>query len=144
MEGAKPSTSFRQSRCSSQAVPNQVISCAPACDMRSQAASIAIRVRPPPIEDSDLIMRVLSERSLSLVASPDLVAEQGLPEHLTDLACWPSFGLGQFQRQFSWCWTSPEKNIVDVSFTPRLVTTDMVALRNAALAGVGVVQLSKF
>lgn len=86
-------------------------------------------------------MRVLSERSLSLVASPDLVATQGVPGHLTDLAQWPSLGLGQPQYQFSWRWNSPENNWVEVPFSPRFVTTDMVALRNAALAGVGVVQL---
>lgn len=110
-------------------------------DLISEGVDVAIRVRPPPIEDSELILRVVSERSLSLVASPALVAAQGCPGHLTDLAQWPSLGLGQPQYQFAWRWTSPENQLVEVPFSPRFVTTDMVALRNVALAGVGVVQL---
>ncbi|MCY1250910.1 hypothetical protein D9M72_646050 [compost metagenome] len=42
-----PSISLRQSRCSSQATPNQLISWAPACDMRSQAASRVIGLKVP-------------------------------------------------------------------------------------------------
>lgn len=110
-------------------------------DLIGEGVDVAIRVRPAPIENSDLVMRVLSERSLSLVASPGLVEEQGMPSHLSDLAQWPSLGLGQPQYQFSWNWSSPDQKAVEVSFVPRFITTDMVALRNAALAGVGVVQL---
>ncbi|MCB1855212.1 MAG: LysR family transcriptional regulator [Halieaceae bacterium] len=110
-------------------------------DLIAEGVDVAIRVRPPPIEDSDLIIRVLSERSLSLVASPALVAARGAPGHLADLAQWPCLGLGQPQYHFSWRWNSPESKLVEVPFAPRFVTTDMVALRNAALAGVGVLQL---
>src|SRR5690606_39304818 len=44
---ARPSTSLRQSRCSSQATPNQVISWAPAALMRSQAASRVSALKVP-------------------------------------------------------------------------------------------------
>ncbi|MBU2887286.1 LysR family transcriptional regulator [Gilvimarinus agarilyticus] len=110
-------------------------------DLIAEGVDVAIRVRPPPIEDSDLVMRVLSERSLSLVASPGLVASHGQPSHLTDLSAWPSLGLGQPQYSFVWRWHSPNSQMIEVPFKPRFVTTDMLALRNAALAGVGVVQL---
>lgn len=110
-------------------------------DLIVEGVDVAIRVRPPPIEDSDLVMRVLSERRLSLVASPALVETYGFPSHLSDLSVWPSLGLGQPQYQFIWRWNSPDNKCVEVPFKPRFVTTDMVALRNAALAGVGVVQL---
>lgn len=86
-------------------------------------------------------MRVLSERSLSLVASPALVSRYALPNQLTDLCNWPSLGLGQPQHHFVWSWYAPNDKLFEVPFKPRFVTTDMVALRNAALAGVGVVQL---
>ncbi|HEY7774021.1 MAG TPA: LysR family transcriptional regulator [Marinagarivorans sp.] len=110
-------------------------------DVIAEGVDVAIRVRPPPIENSELVMRVLSERTLSLVASPDLVKEYGMPQHLADLCRWPSLGLGQPQYSFDWTWTSPTGEIVSVPFNPKFVTTDMVALRNSALAGVGVVQL---
>src|SRR5690606_39486409 len=39
-------------------------------DVLGEGIDIAIRVRPPPLEDSDLVMRVLAERGQCLVASP--------------------------------------------------------------------------
>tara|TARA_B100000700_G_scaffold175475_1_gene193815 strand:+ start:1301 stop:2206 length:906 start_codon:yes stop_codon:yes gene_type:complete len=112
-------------------------------DVIAEGVDVAIRVRPPPIEDSDLVMRVLSERSLSLVASPALIEKQGQPTRLNDLAHWPSLGLGTPQKQFVWSWTDPDGKLTEVPFKPRFITTDMVALRDLALAGVGVVQLPK-
>ncbi|MCG8610206.1 MAG: LysR family transcriptional regulator [Pseudomonadales bacterium] len=110
-------------------------------DVIAEGIDVAIRVRPPPLENSELVIRVLSERTLCLVASPTLVEAYGRPKHLTDLCKWPSLGLGQPQYTFDWTWTSPTGETVSVPFQPRFVTTDMVALRNAALAGVGIVQL---
>ncbi|AVJ55903.1 LysR family transcriptional regulator [Idiomarina sp. OT37-5b] len=112
-------------------------------DVIAEGVDIAIRVRPPPLEDSDLVMKVLSERTLCLVASPDLVNRLGRPKHLQDLAQWPSLGLGTPQKHFTWCWTSPTGEAFEVPFKPRFITTNMVALRDSALAGVGVVQLPK-
>ncbi|MBU2979136.1 LysR family transcriptional regulator [Alteromonas sp. C1M14] len=110
-------------------------------DLIAEGVDIAIRVRPPPIENSDLVMRVLSERNMSMVASPELIHHQLVPTELAQLNSWPSLGLGQPQYQFVWSWYSPAGELIDVPFKPRLITTDMVALRNAAVAGVGVVQL---
>jgi len=110
-------------------------------DLIADGVDVAIRVRRPPLENSDLIMRVLSERTLSLVASPKLIEQFGQPTHLTQLQNWPSLGLGQPQNNFEWTWRSPTGETVSVPFTPRFITTDMVALSNAALEAVGVVQL---
>lgn len=110
-------------------------------DVIAEGIDVAIRVRRPPIENSELAMRVLSERTLSLVASPQMVEERGMPGHLIDLCKWPSLGLGEPQHAFEWVWTSPGGETVRVPFNPRFVCTDMVALRNSALASVGIVQL---
>ncbi|VTM54266.1 LysR family transcriptional regulator [Klebsiella pneumoniae] len=40
-------------------------------DVVGEGIDVAIRVRPRPIEDSDLVMRVLADRGHRLVASPD-------------------------------------------------------------------------
>lgn len=40
-------------------------------DVVGEGIDIAIRVRPPPLEDSDLVLRTLSESNQCLVASPD-------------------------------------------------------------------------
>ncbi|QZN91895.1 LysR family transcriptional regulator [Idiomarina abyssalis] len=112
-------------------------------DVIAEGVDVAIRVRPPPLEDSDLVMKVLSERTLCIVASPDLVSKFGTPKHLCEIADWPSLGLGTPQKHFTWSWTSPDGQSFEVPFKPRFITTDMVALRDSALAGVGVVQVPK-
>ncbi len=110
-------------------------------DPVAEAIDIAIRVRPPPIQDSDLVMRVLSDRSQCLVASSALVGRFGMPAAPADLENWPSLGLGQPQQQFAWTLFGPESAQAIVHHTPRLITTDMITLRIAAMAGVGIVQL---
>ncbi len=41
---------------------------------------LAIRVRPAPLDDSDLVVRVLVEDRALLLASPDYLDRQGRPE----------------------------------------------------------------
>lgn len=50
-------------------------------DVVAEGVDVAIRVRPRPFEDSDLVMRVLADRGHRLVASPELVARMGKPWH---------------------------------------------------------------
>lgn len=110
-------------------------------DLVSEAVDVAIRVRPAPLEDSDLVMRVLADRGQCVVASPALVQRQGTPRAPADLADLPSLGLGAPHQDFAWNLFGPDGAHASVHFTPRFITTDMVALRTAAIAGVGLVQL---
>lgn len=110
-------------------------------DPVGEGVDLALRVRPPPLEDSDLVLRVLAHRSQALVASPALWARQGAPQAPTDLANWPSLGLGTPQQDHAWTLFGPENAQAVVAHAPRLVTRDMIALRAAAEAGVGLVQL---
>jgi DNA-binding transcriptional LysR family regulator len=110
-------------------------------DPVGEAIDVALRVRPPPIEDSDLVMRVMAKRSQCLVASPALVSLHGLPKAPSDLAEWPSIALGPAQEAHVWNLFGPGGEQAALSHTPRFVTGDMAALQRAALAGIGVVQL---
>lgn len=110
-------------------------------DLVHEAVDVAIRVRQPPLEDSDLVMKVLSERHLGLFASPNLLERHGPPTGPEALGDWPSLWLGGPAPRYAWDLYGPEGQQRSVRHTPRFVTTDMVALRRAALAGVGVVQL---
>jgi DNA-binding transcriptional LysR family regulator len=110
-------------------------------DLVAEGVDIAIRVRPAPLENSDLVLKVLSERGLSLVTSPDLIRKQGMPNNPYELSGWPSLGLGEPQYQYYWTLYGPDNEEVIVPHAPRYVTKDIITLRNAALKGVGVVQL---
>lgn len=110
-------------------------------DVLNENVDIAIRVRPLPLEDSDLVMRKLADRSMCLVASPQRVAQFGAPNSPADLQHWPSLALSKPQQVYRWCLQGPDKQDVTLHHTPRYITTDMIALRSAAVAGVGIVQL---
>lgn len=110
-------------------------------DVIGESIDVAIRVRFPPFEDSDLAMRILGESPQRMVGSPKLIA--GLPEPINpaDLAALPSLGLGPLNREHVWQLAGPDDASVRIPYKPRLVTDDMTQLLYAATEGVGVVQL---
>ncbi len=110
-------------------------------DVIEEGFDIAIRVRPPPLEDSDLVLRTLADRGQCLVASPDLLETHGRPEVPADLANFPSLALARPQHKHQWHLIGPDDSEARVTHHPRLVTRSMTALRIAATAGIGVVQL---
>ena len=110
-------------------------------DVIVEGVDIALRVRPPPLEDSDLVMRVLAELSQCLVASPALLERHGSPHGPAELSRYPSMDLGIPQNDHAWKLFGPDEAQATIYHQPRLITRGMLALRAAAIAGVGVVQL---
>lgn len=109
-------------------------------DVIGEGIDVAIRVRPPPLKDSDLVMKVLGERSWCLVARPSLLQQHGVPAVPADLAVLPSLDFGPPHGEHVWHLEGPGGSAA-VHHTPRFVTDDMIALRQAAVAGAGIVQL---
>lgn len=109
-------------------------------DVMGERLDLALRVRFPPLESSDLVMRVLSESRQRLVACPALLEGNELPKHPDDLAGIPSLDWGP-PRNHVWQLVGPEGMCADVRHQPRYITDDMSALRRAAQYGVGIVQL---
>ncbi len=108
-------------------------------DVIAEGFDVAIRVRFPPLEPTDLVMRRLDESTQCLVASPALIlAPLKSPADLNGL---PSLDLGPPRRDHQWQLESVDGQTAAVPHHPRLATDDMAALRQAAIAGVGVVQL---
>ncbi|KVK94782.1 LysR family transcriptional regulator [Burkholderia cepacia] len=110
-------------------------------DVVGEGIDVAIRVRPPPLEDSDLALRVLAERGQCLVASPTMLREHGAPAVPADLARLPSLDHGVPQFTHVWRLRGPDGAHAEIHHQPRFVTGGMLALRAAAVAGVGIVQL---
>lgn len=110
-------------------------------DVIREGFDMAIRVRFPPLEESDLVVKTLAENPQRLVASPALLA--GLAGSLTpaELARLPSLGWEPTRREHEWRLDGPDGATAVVRHRPRFVTEDMAALRLAALRGIGVCRL---
>jgi DNA-binding transcriptional LysR family regulator len=107
----------------------------------AEGIDVAIRARPLPIEGSDLMMKVLAQRGHALVASPDLVKKSGSIRVPADLNGLPSLDLGPSRQEHIWKLEGPDGARADIRHQPRLVSDDMIALRSAAIVGVGIVHL---
>ncbi|AXK40159.1 LysR family transcriptional regulator [Crenobacter cavernae] len=112
-----------------------------AVDVIGEGVDVAIRVRVPPLKNSDLVMKLLGKRTWCLVASPALLGKHGVPAVPADLSGLPSLDLGPPQPEHVWQLDGPDGAQAALHHTPRLVTDDMVMLREAAIAGAGVVTL---
>ncbi|MGJ7529599.1 LysR family transcriptional regulator [Variovorax sp. GB1P17] len=110
-------------------------------DVIREGFDLALRVRFPPLEDTDLVMKVLGKSAQRLVAHPRLLEGPAAPTGPLDLSTLPSLDLGPAQPQHTWSLEGPNGATAEVRHQPRLVTDDMVALRFAALQGVGVAKL---
>jgi DNA-binding transcriptional LysR family regulator len=111
-------------------------------DVVQEGFDIAIRVRFPPLEASDLVMRHLDESAQSLVAAPQFFLAP--PSTPADLVGPPSLDLKRGDGRHEWQLTEASGQKASISHQPRLITDDMAMLREAALAGVGLVQLPSF
>ncbi|MGM0525449.1 MAG: LysR substrate-binding domain-containing protein [Pseudomonadota bacterium] len=104
---------------------------------------LALRVRTH-IEDSSLIARPISQAPSTLYVAPEFAREMTI-ETPQDLLTLPNLSLhytsGRYRYQLTHKTTGEQQN---VSFQPRLITDDMIVLREAAIAGQGVVALPNY
>lgn len=110
-------------------------------DVLREGFDLAVRVRFGAIESSDLVMKNLGLSCQSLVASPALARILPDSADLQHISRQPTMALGTEQRECQWRLLGPDNARLAVPFMPRLVTDDMLALKQAALRGVGVVAL---
>ena len=108
-------------------------------DVIAEGFDVAIRVRFPPIEESELVMRKLDESTQCIVAHPSFATE-GITSP-ADLAMLPSLSPGPAHQDHHWHLHHKDGRAVTAPHTPRLVTSDMGTLHEAALQGLGIVQL---
>jgi DNA-binding transcriptional LysR family regulator len=108
-------------------------------DVIAESFDVAIRVRFPPLEPTDLVMRRLCESIQCLVASPTLIRTP--LSSPSDLSGVPSLDPGPLRRDHQWQLDHKDGQTALIAHRPRLITDDIAVLREATLAGVGVAQL---
>ena len=110
-------------------------------DVIRESFDMAIRVLFPPLEESDLVVKVLAKSTQRLVASPAVL--EGLSRSIVpaDLSALPSLAWGPPRQEDEWRLEGPNGATARIPHRPRFISEDMVTLRLAALRGVGVVQM---
>ncbi len=107
-------------------------------DVVEEGFDLAVRVRLPPLEDSDLAVRPLGTSPMILVCSPWYIAQHGKPSSADDLGKMPTVGMSRAGGKYSWHFTAGDGSEMSVVHTPRLATDDLSTLRTTALEGVGI------
>jgi DNA-binding transcriptional LysR family regulator len=107
-------------------------------DVVDEGLDIALRVRKPPLEDSNLAMRAFGPDEVILVAGPQLIAAHGAPQTLEDVARMPTLSMAGAGESSTWHFVDANEP-VELTHTPRLCTDDLYTLRRAALEGTGAV-----
>jgi len=101
-------------------------------DVVDEGIDIAIRVRPPPLDESDLAMRSFGPSDMILVGSPALVAAYGQPQALMDIARMPTLSTGTLGREQTWHFVDGESRPAELVHNPRLSANDFYTVRRAA------------
>ena len=112
-------------------------------DIISEGYDMALNLCFPPLESSELVMKVLAKSPQVLVASATFLQGAPLPLVPADLVGLATIHWGNPLLQYVWDLTGPDGATAQVVHTPRLVSDDMSTLKNAALAGVGIANLPR-
>ena len=107
-------------------------------DVVDEGIDVALRVRVPPLDDSDLAMHSFGLSTLILVASPALVAAHGEPQALEDIGRMPTLSMAAIGKEHAWRLEDADSKPAELIHRPRLSTDDLHTLRRAAIAGLGV------
>src|SRR5699024_875316 len=87
-------------------------------DVTTEGVDLALRIRFPPLEDSDLVQRVLSESPQRLMATPALLEKFGHPQRPEDLHQLPSLDWHQPDGRHAWCLDGPDGAGIRLNHTP--------------------------
>lgn len=112
-------------------------------DVVEEGLDLAIRVRLPPLENTDLAVRQLGLSIHILVASPELAARHPPPTSIESVKEWPTLSMASNSERFVWNLVDVEGRATSWVHQPRLATDDLATLRTAALSGIGVAMLPK-
>lgn len=112
-------------------------------DVIEEGLDIALRVRLPPLDDTDLAVRQLGLSYFVLVASPGLIERYGTVTSLESLRDWPTLTSANNKERYVWNLFGDDGQAQSLEHRPRMATDDFASLRTAAILGVGVTMLPR-
>jgi DNA-binding transcriptional LysR family regulator len=107
----------------------------------SEPADLAIQPSLQPLRDSSMVARRLIEARYVMVGAPHL--QDGIPAAPgpADFPCFPAVGWTFFPHPARWSLRHREHGEHEIAVDVRFTTDNLLLVREAALAGVGVAQL---
>jgi DNA-binding transcriptional LysR family regulator len=109
-----------------------------------EGVDVALRVRSTLEDSASMVVKRLDTARQELVASPALLARQGTPHTLDDLAHMDSVAMSAPDGRAVWQLVGPHGAQQQVQHSPRFVADDLVTLKHAALGGIGVCWLPDY
>jgi DNA-binding transcriptional LysR family regulator len=113
----------------------QLVATDRAVDLIEERIDLALRVRATLDSDAALTMRSLGKSTRILVASPQIASEL---ETIEELASLPTLATNDDTDHLEWHLETEDGRKQVVHIAPRMGCTDMTAVRNAAINGLGV------
>jgi len=118
----------------------QLISVDRPVDLIDERIDVAIRVRTVLTTDAALIMRTLGKSNRVLVAAPSIAA-QCAQSDITMLNDFPTLAGTEQMGEITWEFFGPDEETFAITHKPRMTCVDLAALRDAAVAGLGIALL---
>ncbi|KLD76917.1 LysR family transcriptional regulator [Xanthomonas hyacinthi] len=118
-----------------------VVLCDQVVDLLDDRADVAIRTGP--LNDSRLVMRRLGSSRMVVVAAPDYLEQEGIPQTPDDLVRYNQLGFGFTRHLKAW----PFKGDHAPQLLPpsgNLLLGDGETMRKAAIAGLGLARMALF
>ena len=107
-------------------------------DLVAEGFELAIRIGR--LGDSTLIASKLVDVRVVACAAPALLAERGMPDHPDRLKDWPALCYTGSDRTDIWRYRAPDGSAGSVAMRVRMLANNGGVLRDAAIAGEGVVE----
>ena len=118
----------------------QVVAVDRAVRLIDERIDVAVRVRAALGTDAALTMRTLGRSSRILVAAPALAASCASGD-IAALSNLPTLATTDQMGEITWEFVGPEGEARSIRHEPRMTCVDFLALRDAAVAGLGVALL---
>lgn len=113
-------------------------------DIIKEGFDAAICIAYQPFENSGLTLKKISDRPQKLVAAPALINAQKKETTIENIAFLPSLEWGGYDLPHQWKLSQANGKTIIIPHKPRYISEDLMALRQAALDGVGACQLPEY
>ncbi len=110
-------------------------------DLVREGIDVAIRITEE-ARDSTLVYRRLGRNRQVVCASPDYIARHGAPRTPQDLASHQCIAQTQRATPRTWHFTATDGSKLSIDVPARVLISSALAVREAALQGVGIVELN--